>query len=155
MLNRLPRQVPPLSVMLDDIGRPSPRELARAFDVTERTVRRWIAHDEAPMTVLLALFWLTRWGISAADAEAHNAAVMSAATARALRTQVDDLLARLERMGRIADFGCANDPAPGVTLPPGTVEATGADRPEVRENTGTTERMNGGETQQPCGLTAS
>lgn len=118
MLNRLPRQVPPLSMMLDDIGRPSPRELARAFDVTERTVRRWIADDSAPLTVLLALFWLTSWGISAVDAEAHNSAVMSASMVRVLRGQVSDLKARLDRLGKIADFGAANDPAPGVMLAP-------------------------------------
>ena len=117
MLNRLPGQVPPLSMMLDDIGRPTPRALARAFDVTERTARRWIATENAPLAVLLALFWLTRWGVSAIDAEAHNAAVMHAAMVMALRTEVDVLQRKLKRIGQIGDFGAANDPELGVALP--------------------------------------
>ena len=117
MLNRLPRLVMPLSMILGDIGDPSPRELARALGVSERTVFRWIKADEAPKAVMLALFWLTRWGHSQVNAEAHNDAVMHASVARALGREVGDLTAKLARLGRIADFGSANDPAPGVARP--------------------------------------
>jgi hypothetical protein len=135
MLNRLPRQVPPLSLMLDDIGGVKPRELAKVMGVSERTARGWITRDEAPMPVLMALFWLTKWGRSSVDAEAHNDAVMHAEMARSLADQVRELTARLHRLGRIADFGSANDPAPNVHKPaPGPTEPT----PYVRENGGST-----------------
>lgn len=100
--------------MLDDIGRPKPRDLARALGVSQRTVSRWIAADSAPTPVLQALFWLTRWGQSSVNADAHNAATMHAAMVGALRREIDVLRASLERLGRIADFGAANDPAPDV-----------------------------------------
>ncbi|CAD5374696.1 conserved hypothetical protein [Rubrivivax sp. A210] len=134
MLNRIPRQVPPLSTMLDDIGRPSPRELARAFDVNERTVRRWLADDVAPMPVLIALFWLTRWGRSQINADAHNDAVLHASIARCQRDEIAGLERRLRHLGRLADFGAANDPAPGVpmlaqVLPPGETAAAQPARP--------------------------
>ena len=73
MLNRLPRQMPPLDVMLADIGNPTTREVARALDVTERTVRRWLSHGTAPRPVMLALFWVTSWGLSATDCETSTA----------------------------------------------------------------------------------
>jgi hypothetical protein len=78
MLNRIPRSIPPLSMMLDDLGRPRTAALARALDVSPSTARRWIAADHAPRTVLIGLFWLTSWGRSAVDCEAHNAAVLHA-----------------------------------------------------------------------------
>ncbi len=117
MLNRLPRLVMPLSMLLDDIGNPKPRELARALFVQEGEVREWIKQDQAPMPVMLALFWLTRWGHSQANTDAHNDAVMHAGVAQSLRREVEDLTAKLARLGRIADFGSANDPAPGVARP--------------------------------------
>lgn len=119
MLNRLPRgtQLPPLSCMLDDIGNPRPRDLARALGVTERAVRRWQDQDQAPMPVMLAIFWLTRWGHSAVDCDAHNAAVLHAVAAEGMRREVAALTEKLARLGQIADFGAANDPAQGVALP--------------------------------------
>jgi hypothetical protein len=114
MLNRLPRQMPPLSWMLDDIGNPKPRDLARALGVSERTAKGWIARDEAPTPALLALFWLTRWGQQAVDAEAHNATCMHATMVALLRGELAELNVRLQRLGRIADFGSANDPAEAI-----------------------------------------
>ncbi len=117
MLNRIPSQLPPLELLIADIGRPSPRALAKALHVSERTVRRWIREEQAPMPVMLALFWVSRWGVSAVNAEAHNAAVMQAQLANAHAREVLELRERLRRMGQIADFGAANDPAPDVERP--------------------------------------
>lgn len=108
MLNRLPRQLPALSVLLDDLGHPPAEALGRALGVTPRTVRRWIADDQAPRPAALALFWVTRWGLAAAHAEAHNAATMHAAHARCLQTEVDRLRAELARVLALADTGAAN-----------------------------------------------
>jgi hypothetical protein len=106
--------MPPLWLMLNDIGNPKPRELARVFGVSERTVRAWLKADTAPLPVMWSIFWLTRWGASSVNADAVNDARQQAGLANALRTELDAALLRLERLGRIADFGAANDPAPGV-----------------------------------------
>ncbi len=107
MLCRLPRQLPPLSMMLDDIGRPSPAAVARALGVSARSMRRWIAADAAPRSVLAALFWLTRWGVSQIDADAYNAATLHASYARSLKDENASLRADLGRALALAD-GAAN-----------------------------------------------
>lgn len=132
MLNRLPQQCPSLLMLLDDLGNPSAKKVASALDVSERTVRRWIAQDSAPNTALFALFWLTRWGQSSVDADAHNSAVTHASMVRCLRDEVALLTERLKRVGQIGEFGSANDPSPqapqgapaaGVRLSPAGVQA--------------------------------
>ena len=117
MLNRLPIQMPPLEMMLDDIGNPTAHELGRALGVTTRAVERWRNAGTAPRPVLLAVFWLTRWGMSIVDCEAENAARLHISMAACLRTEIRAQSAQLAQLGRIADFGSANDPASGVALP--------------------------------------
>ncbi len=72
-----PTHPPPLSLILADIGQPSPATLAKALGVSERTARRWIASDRAPLVARLALWPLTRWGHSAASAHHANAATLA------------------------------------------------------------------------------
>lgn len=114
MLNRLPRHMPPLPMMLADIGNPNPAELSKALGVSRASVYRWMRAEQAPHAVMLALFWLTRWGQSLAHCEAHNAATLHASMAAGLRFRIKDLQAQLDQIGRIADFGAANDPTPEV-----------------------------------------
>lgn len=114
MLARLPKTPPPLSIMLADIGSPSPDGLASAFGVSTKTARRWISEDKAPLPVLLSLFWLTRWGTSEIDAKAHNDAAMAGTEAIRLRNELESIRAQLATVGRIADFGAVNDPLPDV-----------------------------------------
>ena len=113
MLNRIPRWTPSLSMMLDDLGRPKTETLARALRVSPSTARRWIAADSAPSPTLVAIFWLTSWGHSAVDAEAHNAAILHATHAAVLRNE----LRRLEAPRVIRDDESANGPAYGVVPP--------------------------------------
>jgi hypothetical protein len=98
VLNRIPRTMPPLATMLDDIGNPSPAALARAFRVSVKTARRWIVAGEAPFAVMAAIFWVTRWGHSSVDAEASNAATMHAAHAAELRRELKITRAQVERL---------------------------------------------------------
>lgn len=112
MLRRLPQQLPPFAMMLDDIGNPSAGHLAKAMGVSETTARRWIAEGSAPQSVQLAVFWVTRWGASAADTNAYNDALHHAQEARILRRQLQDLQSQLAQLEQIADFGAANDPSP-------------------------------------------
>lgn len=74
MLYQIPDQLPALDVMLHDLGNPHACALAARLGVDERTARRWQKAGNAPRPVLLALFWLTRWGRSALDAELTNRA---------------------------------------------------------------------------------
>lgn len=116
MLHKLPRDIPPLSILLDDIGRPHPAKLARALGVTERTIYRWVQLDHAPRPVLLSLFWLTRWGVSIIDADLYNGAQLNASYVLALKQENGRLLTLLSKTGLIADFGSANDPSDAVRL---------------------------------------
>lgn len=115
MLCRLPKWTPSLAAMLEDIGAPGAEQLAMAMNVHADTARRWIREDDAPKAVMLALYWVTRWGMSAADANAHNDAVMSAGLARMRQEEVASLQEQVAHIERLADFGSANDPLPQVT----------------------------------------
>jgi hypothetical protein len=111
MLHLLPRQLPPLALMLDDIGRPSAAALARTFGVSETTARRWLAGEPAPRLAQAAVFWLTRWGRSEVDAAAVNDARNLAGLVSALETENAALAARCGRLAALSEgFGSANCP---------------------------------------------
>lgn len=114
LLRRLPQDMPPFSFMLQDIGSPSAHSVAAAFKVDVRTAKQWMTADRAPHAVMMAIFWVTKWGISVADANAHNDAVLSASTARIRSEEVVRLKAQVAHIERLADFGSANDPLPTV-----------------------------------------
>lgn len=102
MLNRLPRQLPALSLMLDDIGAPSSDQVAKALQVSVHQVRAWRRLDQAPHTAMLALFWLTQWGMSLVECEAINVARLQLNVAAALAREVDQLRAELDSVNRAA-----------------------------------------------------
>ena len=151
MLNRLPKptQLPPLQWMLDDIGNPTAQALARALGVTRRTVERWRKAGHAPRAAMLAIYWLTRWGMDAVHCEAHNAAQLHAGMSdclkregERLKAEIETLNAKLARLGRIADFGSANDPASGVELPAKLPELVSALDVKTARATGQTHAIN-------------
>lgn len=119
LLGFLPRTTPTLPAMLADIGEPSVKSLAAAFGVDRKTAGRWVRQGTAPRSVLLALFYVTRWGRSQVHCQAENDARAQAALAFALRAELDKANALLAQLGHIGDFGSANDPAQQVaTRPP-------------------------------------
>ena len=157
MLNRLPTptRLPGLNTMLDDIGRPHPTKVAKALGVSVRSVHRWIKLDRAPRPVELALYWLTSNGHHAVHCEAHNDAVMHAAMARCLREQIVRLEAQLEHLGRIGDFGAANDPADSVASPrpaPAEPQLPTATVEKPQRKSGSSVVRKTGETKQPRGF---
>lgn len=103
MLNRIPRHMPALSTMLDDLGKPTPAALARALCVSTSTARRWISADVAPHSVMVAIFWITRWGISAVDAEAYNSATMHASLAAQLKLDLAESRRQVVRLVELLD----------------------------------------------------
>lgn len=119
MLLRLPATVPPLPKMLDDLGGPDAEALAEALHVHPSSARRWVREEQAPHAVMLALFWLTRWGVSLVDANAHNDAINSARIAVLKGAESDVLRQQLAHVEQLADFGSANDPLPLVAPAPG------------------------------------
>lgn len=77
MLNRLPKEPGSFAEIEVDIGtNPADApQLARALGVSERTIWRW-RRSGAPRVARLALWWLTRNGLSTWDAEAFNRVTM-------------------------------------------------------------------------------
>lgn len=122
MLHRLPRHLPAFAALADDVPC-SHAALARALGVHSRTLTRWREDDTAPRSAGLAVFWLTRWGQSALDADAHNAATMQATQARLLRDELiaaQRQIARLRRALDAAPVGTANSPVYSGEAPPVT-----------------------------------
>jgi predicted DNA-binding transcriptional regulator AlpA len=117
-LAKLPRQLPALSAMLRDIGDPKPAAVAAALGVSERTVWRWIADDDAPRPALLALFWLTSWGWSAVEADARQTVNIARGMSEALTRERDALAAQNARLQALGDFGSANDPSAAPIVAP-------------------------------------
>ncbi len=105
----IPSQLPPLTFMVDDIALP-PRTLAKSLGVKEAELRGWIAAEQAPKPVLLALFWMTKWGRDATHTELHNTAREYAGHVAALRSEIDRLRLELARVCLHGNFGSANDP---------------------------------------------
>ncbi|MBX3619493.1 MAG: hypothetical protein KF891_05820 [Rhizobacter sp.] len=131
MLALIPKSIPSLLLMLDDIGC-SPagagsvrraRALAKALGVGERTVRNWIEQGYAPRPAMLAIFWITRWGQSTVNTKAENDARLYAGYVNCLKAELEELRGQLRKLGELGDFGSANDPAPGVSGPGPTAPA--------------------------------
>ena len=113
-----PRTIPALSQILPDLGNPSPREIARYLDVSERTVYGWKAADLAPRAALLALFWESSYGRSALDCELHNAAMVYKQLSESLNHEAQTLRLRIARLEKMGDFGSANAPHIAPALVP-------------------------------------
>ena len=110
----MPKRFPTLADMIRDLNA-TPREVAKALDVGESTVYRWLSIGIAPKPAMLALFWLTRWGESQIDVELWNRANVYQGLASALERKMWDLLEDIDRLGKIGDYGSANDPVSRLT----------------------------------------
>ena len=110
MLAHAPHVLPPIAVVLADIGNPTAQDLAKLLAMDPRTIERWVRADKMPRAAHLALFWLTRWGRSIVDSQAVNDARLYASLARARAEEVTRLEVKLAKLIAIADFGSANDP---------------------------------------------
>lgn len=110
----LPRRLPALSAMLEDLGNPSARSIAKALGVHARTIERWRREGRAPRPAMLALYYVTRWGRSEVNCRAEHDAQLYSGYAAALKTELAEANAKLARLGQIGEFGSANDPAQGA-----------------------------------------
>lgn len=97
-----PAGIPPLKTLLDDIPATRP-EVARYLGISLATLARYERQEGAPRAIMLALFWETRWGRSAADCEAANWATLQ-------QSRVHGMERYTERLrGRIAALEAALD----------------------------------------------
>lgn len=113
-----PDHLPPLSVLIDDLhGTRTPESIGRHLGVSGLTVRRWMAKGEAPRAAALALFWETRWGLSALDAQAVNLVRSHVALNNALRRENAALMRRIQRLEALGGFGSVNEPFYGSVFP--------------------------------------
>jgi len=103
--------LPGLAVMLADLPA-NQQEIARHLGITPRTLQRYKETGSAPRAVMLALFWETRWGRSAADCEAANWGAMHYRRAMVAERQSAELRRQLERAeaDRSNSGGAANAP---------------------------------------------
>ena len=96
--------------MMDDLCNPPPARVAKVLGISQRTVYRYNATGHAPRAICLAVFWLTRWGRSAVNAQAINDAVTAVQYVGGLRRQVEELESTVKHLVQIGDFGTANEP---------------------------------------------
>lgn len=91
-------------------------QIAQHLDIAPRTLARYVAADQAPRPVLLALFWETRWGRSAADCEAANYGAAQAGYAHALARENAALRRQINQLESLLTNGdsAANRPFFGV-----------------------------------------
>ena len=75
-----PRMLPPLELLISDIPLRK-TQIANHLGITTRTLENYLKKQNAPRSVLLALYWETRWGKSHISAETTNYAQMNAALA--------------------------------------------------------------------------
>ena len=66
-----PRHLPKLLTMLDYIPA-TDKEIAKHLGLSLTTFKKYRRNEQAPRPVMLALFWLTSWGMGAIDAELVN-----------------------------------------------------------------------------------
>ena len=100
--------MPTLTMILQDLGHPTPRAVAQFVGVGHRTVRRWVAAGSAPRPVMLALYWLTRWGRSQVDCQATNNARQAWAELQAARSVLLATEKQNAHLLRVGEFGAAN-----------------------------------------------
>lgn len=103
--------LPTFRELVTDLGQPSASVLAAALGVHVGTVHRWAAADAAPRAAMLALYWLSRPGQAALNAELHQRAMLYTAHLESLRAENARLRRELARLLALGDFGSANAPS--------------------------------------------
>jgi predicted DNA-binding transcriptional regulator AlpA len=114
-----PAALPVWQTILDDLAHPPAREVARVLGISVRTVYRYNGTGSAPRVVLLALFWLTRWGRSAVHTQATNDALMACGLVAGLNRRIAELERQLAHVQSIGAYGSQNAPildSPGTPL---------------------------------------
>lgn len=104
--------LPALSVMLSDL--PATRaQVARHLGISLSTLTKYAKAEQAPRAIMLALFWETRFGRSAADTEAANFGATYYRQAKGLERELQRMAGVILRLEQEMDYsrhGAANSP---------------------------------------------
>ncbi len=119
-LGHAPVSLPIWHTILDDLGQPHPRRVAKVLGVGLRTVYRWNRTGSAPRSAALALYWLTRWGRSEVYAQAVRDCQVAVGYALAIESELTKARLQLAHVLALSETGSANDPLlqPPVYLSP-------------------------------------
>lgn len=128
---KMPRHLPTWAVMVDSLGSPAPRQLAKWLGLSERTVWNYQRKGEAPRAVMLALFWLTPWGYSQLDCDRETAIQVLQSLSESLRNENAGLRLRIARLEQTGDFGAANEPVHAPHYAPRVTETLMESAPEL------------------------
>ena len=112
-IQQAPVSLPIWQVILNDLGNPPPKRVARVLGLGLRTIYRYNRTGRAPRAACMALFWLTRWGRSQVYTQAVNDCQAAVGYAEALERENQRLNSELARVLAIGEFGSANDPIQG------------------------------------------
>ena len=100
MLTKTPKNLPPLPLILESLGRPHPRVVAKQLGVCERTAWQWQNQGTAPRPAHLALYWVSPYGWELIDSDREY-------LSRQLRGWVDALQAENKRLQREVAYALA------------------------------------------------
>jgi len=109
-IEHAPPSLPIWHVITEDLAHPPVKRIARVLGLSRRTVYRYNKTGHAPRVVLLALFWLTRWGRSAVHTQATNDAVMACSLVAGLERRIGELTAHVGHLERLGGYGSSNQP---------------------------------------------
>jgi hypothetical protein len=109
-IHHAPVSLPIWQTILDDLGDPHPKHIAKVLGVGIRTVYRWNREQHAPRVACLALFWLTRWGRSAVDCQAVNDCHMAMDYANAIERELHQTKTQLGHVLALNGTGASNEP---------------------------------------------
>lgn len=90
-------QLPHLLTLLDNIGR-SDADLAKLLDISPSTIQKYLRKGQAPRVVMLALFWESTWGQSAANCDAVNWGRLQFQENVMLKRKLASLQRKIERL---------------------------------------------------------
>lgn len=110
MLYKMPTRLPALADMVRDLNA-KPADIAKALDVSQSSVYRWLELGQGPRPAALALYWLTTWGQDELSVEQHNRAEVYQGLAEALQRHIVTLESEVQRLSQIGHYGSANDPS--------------------------------------------
>lgn len=108
--------LPALVTMLDDIPA-TEAQIARHLDIKPSTLATYRRKGTAPRSVMLALFWETKWGRSVADTEAANYAQLQRGHAQALQGHVGRLAGSIWKLEMELEKEKAGQPGKPANLP--------------------------------------
>lgn len=103
-------------MLLDSQRTRDPKKIAAFLGISTKTLQRYIADDQAPRAIMLALFYESNWGQSLVNSTAQNGEMFHRQKSQGLERENATLRARIARLEALAaaspaaGFGSSNEP---------------------------------------------